>query len=135
MRISLYALLLLGLTPMQPASAAPASTIESLVPEGSKPAVIADGLKWTEGPVWIADGAYLLFSDVPNNRIYRWSDGSKAAVFKLVYPISAGSGKTLTSSVSGSTRTMALSPLSVIQGAPSGPTITPCGEDPDPNGI
>ena len=30
------------------------------------------GARWTEGPVWFGDGRYLLFSDIPNNRIMRW---------------------------------------------------------------
>ena len=29
---------------------------------------------WSEGPVWIKEGAYLLFSDVPGNTIYRWTE-------------------------------------------------------------
>ena len=55
---------------------------------------------------------------------------SKTAVLRFAFGLSAGSGKTDTSSVSGSTRTIALSPLSVIHAAPSGPVITPCGADP-----
>jgi gluconolactonase len=37
------------------------------------------GYTWTEGPVWVRRGGYLLFSDVPGNTIYRWSrsDGAK----------------------------------------------------------
>ena len=31
------------------------------------------GARWTEGPVWIADLNCLLFSDIPNQRILRWS--------------------------------------------------------------
>jgi len=30
------------------------------------------GTRWAEGPVWFADGRYLLFSDIPNNRMLRW---------------------------------------------------------------
>jgi len=30
------------------------------------------GARWAEGPVWFGDGRYLLFSDIPNNRILRW---------------------------------------------------------------
>ncbi len=33
---------------------------------------IATGLRWAEGPVYFADGGYLLWSDIPNNRIMRW---------------------------------------------------------------
>lgn len=32
------------------------------------------GARWAEGPVWFGDGRYLLFSDIPNNRILRWSE-------------------------------------------------------------
>src|SRR5678816_1279289 len=30
------------------------------------------GALWTEGPAWNAQGRYLLWSDIPNNRQYRW---------------------------------------------------------------
>ncbi len=33
---------------------------------------IATGCRWAEGPVWFGDGRYLLWSDIPNNRIMRW---------------------------------------------------------------
>ena len=36
---------------------------------------VADGLGFTEGPVWLPDGS-LLFSDIPNSRIHRWHDGA-----------------------------------------------------------
>tara|TARA_B100000029_G_scaffold107014_1_gene97860 strand:- start:149 stop:1117 length:969 start_codon:yes stop_codon:yes gene_type:complete len=35
---------------------------------------IFTGCRWAEGPVWFGDGGYLLFSDIPNNRILRWSE-------------------------------------------------------------
>ncbi|MDH5539112.1 MAG: SMP-30/gluconolactonase/LRE family protein, partial [Rhizobacter sp.] len=39
---------------------------------------LASGLRWAEGPVWFGDGRFLLFSDIPNNRILRWDDTSGA---------------------------------------------------------
>ena len=36
------------------------------------------GGRWTEGPVWFGDGRYLLFSDIPNDRILRWSEETGA---------------------------------------------------------
>ncbi len=33
---------------------------------------IATGFRWAEGPAYFRDGGYLLFSDIPNNRIMRW---------------------------------------------------------------
>ena len=33
---------------------------------------IATGFRWAEGPVYFRDGGFLLFSDIPNNRMMRW---------------------------------------------------------------
>lgn len=35
---------------------------------------IATGFRWAEGPVYFRDGGYLLWSDIPNNRIMRWQE-------------------------------------------------------------
>jgi gluconolactonase len=35
---------------------------------------IATGQRWAEGPVWFGDGRYLLWSDIPNNRMMRWDE-------------------------------------------------------------
>ena len=52
------------------------------LPAGAQVRTIADGITWAEGPVWVAKGGYLLFSDVPANRMYRWVPGqTKATVF------------------------------------------------------
>lgn len=41
------------------------------------------GLIWSEGPVWFGDGRYLLWSDIPNNRIMRWDEETGvASVFR-----------------------------------------------------
>lgn len=32
------------------------------------------GARWAEGPVWFGDGRFLLFSDIPNNTILRWTE-------------------------------------------------------------
>ena len=45
------------------------------------PEVIADGCKWTEGPVWLDDGLY--FNDIPNQRMMRWSEQGGCFVFGL----------------------------------------------------
>ncbi|MEN4902195.1 SMP-30/gluconolactonase/LRE family protein [Luteimonas sp. TWI1437] len=42
---------------------------------------LADGFTWSEGPAWIADGGYLLFTDVPENRMHRWSEADGVSVF------------------------------------------------------
>ena len=50
------------------------SSINALIPEQAIIEVLADGFTWSEGPVWIEDGQYLLFSDIPPNRIMKWSE-------------------------------------------------------------
>jgi gluconolactonase len=41
------------------------------------------GTRWAEGPVWFGDGRYLLFSDIPNNRMLRWlEDTGEVSVFR-----------------------------------------------------
>lgn len=39
---------------------------------------IATGLRWSEGPVWFGDGRYLLWSDIPNDRIMKWEEETGA---------------------------------------------------------
>jgi len=44
---------------------------------------IATGCRWAEGPVYFRDGGYLLWSDIPNNRILRWlEDDGHVSVFR-----------------------------------------------------
>ena len=43
---------------------------------------IAEGCRWTEGPVWFGDAGCLLFSDIPNNRILRWIEGVGVSVYR-----------------------------------------------------
>src|SRR5579863_3487821 len=41
------------------------------------------GARWAEGPVWFGDGRFLLFSDIPNNRMLRWlEDNGEVSVFR-----------------------------------------------------
>jgi gluconolactonase len=41
------------------------------------------GTRWAEGPVWFGDGRYLLFSDIPNNRMLRWQEETgEVSVFR-----------------------------------------------------
>ncbi len=41
------------------------------------------GTRWSEGPVWFGDGRYLLWSDIPNNRILRWvEETGEVSVFR-----------------------------------------------------
>lgn len=43
---------------------------------------LATGFDWVEGPVWFGDAGCLLFSDIPNNRILRWTPGSGLTTYR-----------------------------------------------------
>jgi gluconolactonase len=65
----------------EPGSAALDGALDRLVSPGSKIERLGDGFSWSEGPVWIATGEYLLLSDVPANTMYRWSEKDGLSVF------------------------------------------------------
>lgn len=43
---------------------------------------IASGFTWTEGPVWFGDHDCLIFSDIPSERLMRWSPSTGVSVFR-----------------------------------------------------
>jgi gluconolactonase len=55
--------------------------INLIVPEGAFLEVIADGFDWSEGPVWVPSEKFLLFSDIPKNTIYKWSETEGTSVY------------------------------------------------------
>ena len=75
-----------GEIPWQPAQCYPDPAIETLDPrfDAVKPPFhaaierLATGCRWSEGPVWFGDGRYLLWSDIPNDRILRWDEATES---------------------------------------------------------
>jgi gluconolactonase len=55
--------------------------LDEIVSKGTRIEKLAEGFQFTEGPVWLPEGA-LLFSDPNANRIYRWSEGDGLSVFR-----------------------------------------------------
>ncbi|NKB51078.1 MAG: SMP-30/gluconolactonase/LRE family protein [Rhizobiaceae bacterium] len=43
---------------------------------------LCTGMLWTEGPVYFPLGDYLLWSDIPNNRIMQWMDGVGSRIYR-----------------------------------------------------
>jgi gluconolactonase len=56
-----------------------APELDKLIALDAKIEVLSSGYQWSEGPVWVKNGGYLIFSDVPANTIYRWKEGDKSA--------------------------------------------------------
>ena len=57
--------------------------LDQLIDKDAKIEVISSGFIWAEGPVWVPEkghpfGGYILFSDIPNNRVVRWDEGKGA---------------------------------------------------------
>jgi gluconolactonase len=48
--------------------------LNSIIDAKAKVEVIADSFVWSEGPVWVDQYKMLLFSDVPKNTIYKWTE-------------------------------------------------------------
>jgi gluconolactonase len=58
--------------------------IDRLIPSGAAIEVLASGIKWAEGPVWMKDnGGYLLFSDIPRNSIMKWKESDGLSLFMM----------------------------------------------------
>jgi gluconolactonase len=73
--------------PRQPPSAGSVaekdSALKTIVPADAKIEKLADGFVFTEGPVWVKEsGGALLFSDIPNNRIMKWTPDGKVSEFR-----------------------------------------------------
>lgn len=56
--------------------------MDDLVPHGAEIEVVAEGFDWSEGPLWVGgEDGFLLFSDIPPNRVWRWAPGEGASVY------------------------------------------------------
>ena len=57
------------------------SAINSLVSEDAKIQVLASGFEWAEGPLWLPDQEALIFTDVPTNKIWMWTEADSLSLF------------------------------------------------------
>lgn len=56
--------------------------LDTIVPPNPKIFKLAEGFQFTEGPVWVPEGGYLLFSDPNNNTIYKYTPNGELSVFR-----------------------------------------------------
>jgi gluconolactonase len=54
---------------------------DALVKSDARVEIIAEGFDWCEGPLWIEEQKMLLFSDVPINTIYKWTEEKGKEVY------------------------------------------------------
>jgi gluconolactonase len=74
-------------------------TFDQLIAADAKVEIIAEGYDWSEGPLWIEKDKMLLFSDVPKNIIYKWTEKDGASPYLTP---SGFTGKTTRSKEPGS---------------------------------
>ena len=56
--------------------------IDRIIPRDAVIEKLAGGFQFTEGPVWVKDGGYLLFSDPNANTIYRYSADGQVSIYR-----------------------------------------------------
>jgi len=54
---------------------------DELIPRNAVLQKLAEGFRWSEGPIWVRNGDYLLFSDIPNNAVMKWSPSQGLRLF------------------------------------------------------
>ena len=61
-----------------------ARAFRDLFPSNAKVETLGTDFQFTEGPSWVGgEDGYLIFSDIPANKIYQWSEGSGFSVFRV----------------------------------------------------
>lgn len=50
------------------------ASLDEVIGKNAMVEVLGEGYTWSEGPVWIEKENMLLFSDVPENKIYKWTE-------------------------------------------------------------
>jgi len=66
--------------------------MDAIVPKDWKIEKLAEGFGWAEGPIWVKSGGYLLFTDVPGNKMWKWSE--KGGLEKFLDPSGAANPDT-----------------------------------------
>ncbi len=57
------------------------AALDSIVSINAKAEIIAEGFKWSEGSIWVEKQNMLLFSDVPSNTVYKWTEEHGAQTY------------------------------------------------------
>jgi gluconolactonase len=55
--------------------------LNKIIPDSAKIEILADGFLWSEGPLWLGNEQKLLFTDVPSNLVYEYSDKNGLQVY------------------------------------------------------
>lgn len=57
------------------------SAINKLIPADAKIEILASGFEWAEGPLWLEGQQALIFTDVPTNKVWKWTEEDSLSLF------------------------------------------------------
>lgn len=55
--------------------------LDNIIDPGAAIEVLSNGYEWSEGPLWVESGKMLLFSDVPTNKVYKWTEADSIELY------------------------------------------------------
>lgn len=55
--------------------------LDAIIPVDAKIEILAEGFTWSEGPLWVPELNSLLFSDVPQNKVWKWSEADSLQLY------------------------------------------------------
>ena len=56
-------------------------SLDAILSTDAKAEIIAEGFEWSEGPLWVEKQQMLIFSDVPMNTIYKWTEAAGKEIY------------------------------------------------------
>ena len=57
------------------------SALDAIIDSNTTAEIIAEGFEWSEGPLWVESEQMLLFSDVPTNTVYKWTEENGTEIY------------------------------------------------------
>ena len=57
------------------------TALDSIINKKAQVEIIAEGFDWSEGPIWVEKEQMLLFSDVPQNIVYKWTEAKGKEIY------------------------------------------------------
>lgn len=56
-------------------------SISKIIPKDASLEILASGFSWSEGPLWIPELKALVFSDIPENSVYKWTESDSIQLY------------------------------------------------------
>jgi gluconolactonase len=55
--------------------------LDKIIQPGALVEVLSEGFEWSEGPVWLPEQGFLIFSDIPPNKVFKWEEKSGLSLY------------------------------------------------------